>query len=144
MDIISRAVDRYALSVKITEFTSIRQEEVLQISIKPFLSRIEGISEVAVAGGKVEEYHVILDPRKLSNLKIPPQEVADKISESNFISSTGYLDSYNRLYLTLTEATQQNKNDLENLVIANSQKRVIKLKDIAKIERMANPIYKER
>jgi Cu/Ag efflux pump CusA len=44
------------------------------------------------------------------------------------------LNSYNRLYLTLTEAAQKNKNDLENLVIANNQKRVIRLKDLAKIE----------
>ena len=80
--------------------------------------------KIAVAGGEVEEYHIILDPAKLSNLKISPQAVANKISESNFISSTGYLNSYNRLYLTLTEATQKNKSDLENLVITNNQKRL--------------------
>ena len=109
--------------------------------IKPFLSRIDGISEVGVAGGEVEEYHVILNPVKLSNLKISPQTVANKISESNFISSTGYLNSYNRLYLTLTEATQKNKDDLENLVVANNQKRIIKLKDISKIEIGSERIY---
>ena len=115
-------------------FSQIELRNIAEYTIKPFLSRIDGISEIAVAGGEVEEYHVILDPAKLSNLKISPQEVANKISESNFISSTGYLNSYNRLYLTLTEATQKNKDDLENLVIANNQKRVIRLKDISEIE----------
>ena len=122
-------------------YSQIELRNIAEYTIKPFLSRIEGISEVAVAGGKIEEYHVILDPSKLSNLKITPQAVANKISESNFISSTGYLNSYNRLYLTLTKAVQKNKNDLENLVIANSQKRVIRLKDIAQIEIGTEKIY---
>ena len=122
-------------------YSQIELRNTAEYTVKPFLSRIDGISEVAVAGGKVEEYHVILDPAKLSNLKISPKMVANKISESNFISSTGYLNSYDRLYLTITEATQQNKNDLENLVIANSQRRVIRLKDIAKIEIGTEKIY---
>ena len=115
-------------------YSQIELKNIAEYTIKPFLSRIDGISEIAVAGGEVEEYHVILDPVILSNLKISPQVVAGKISESNFISSTGYLNSYNRLYLTLTDATQKDKNDLENLVITNNQKRLIRLKDIAKIE----------
>jgi heavy metal efflux system protein len=115
-------------------YSQIELKNIAEYTIKPFLSRIDGISEIAVAGGEVEEYHVILDPAKLSNLKISPQTVANKISESNFISSTGYLNSYNRLYLTLTEATQKNKSDLENLVIANNQKRVVRLRDISHIE----------
>ncbi len=115
-------------------YSQIELRNIAEYTIKPYLSRIDGISEIAVAGGEVEEYHIILDPAKLSNLKISPQAVANKISESNFISSTGYLNSYNRLYLTLTEATQKNKSDLENLIITNNQKRVIRLKDISKIE----------
>jgi CzcA family heavy metal efflux pump len=121
-------------SLESSGYSQIELRNIAEYTIKPFLSRIDGISEIAVAGGEVEEYHVILDPAKLSNLKISPQTVASKISESNFISSTGYLNSYNRLYLTLTEATQKNKNDLENLVIANNQRRVVRLKDISQIE----------
>ena len=109
-------------------YSQIELRNIAEYTIKPFLSRIDGISEIAVAGGEVKEYHVILDPAKLSNLENCSSAVANKISESNFISSTGYLNSYNRLYFTLTDATQKNKSDLENLVIANNQKRVIRLK----------------
>ena len=122
-------------------YSQIELRNIAEYTIKPFLSRIDGISEVAVAGGEVQEYHVILNPEKLSNLKISPQIVAEKISESNFISSTGYLDSYNRLYLTLTEAIQKNKSDVENLVITNNQKRIIRLKDISQIEIGSERVY---
>ncbi len=102
--------------------------------IKPFFSRIPGISEVGIVGGKIEEYHVVLNPEKMANLKITSQTVANKISESNFISSSGYLTDSNMLYLTLTESTQNNKDELENLAIINNPRRVVKLKDIAQIE----------
>ncbi|MFZ0453463.1 MAG: efflux RND transporter permease subunit [Ignavibacteriaceae bacterium] len=115
-------------------YSQIDLRNIAEYTVKPFLSRIPGISEVGVGGGKVEEYHVILNPAKLSNLKITPQTVADKISESNFISSTGFLDSYDRLYLTLTEAAQNSKEELQNLVILNTPQRVIRLKDIADVE----------
>ena len=122
-------------------YSEIELRNIAEYTIKPFLSRIEGISEVGVAGGKVEEYHIILNSQKLSNLKIPPKSVADKIKQSNFITSTGYLNSYNRLYLTLTEASQQDIKDLKNLVIANNNNRIIHLKDIADIKLGAEKNY---
>ncbi len=115
-------------------YSQIDLRNIAVYTVKPFLSRIQGISEVGVGGGKVQEYHIILNPAKLTNLKITPQTVADKISQSNFISSTGYLDNYDRLYLTLTEATQNSKEELRNLVILNTPQRVIRLKDISKVE----------
>ncbi|HVO75097.1 MAG TPA: efflux RND transporter permease subunit [Ignavibacteriaceae bacterium] len=115
-------------------FSQIELKNAAEYRIKPFLSRIEGISEVEVQGGEVQEYHIIMDAQKLGRLKISPQVIATAVSQSNFISSTGYLNSYDRLYLTLAESTQKNKNDIENLVISNNRKRVIRLKDAARIE----------
>ena len=122
-------------------YSQIDLRNIAEYTVKPFLSRISGVSEVGIGGGKVEEYHVILNPAKLINLKITPQTVNDKISESNFISSTGYINNYDRLYLTLSEATQNSKKDLENLVILNTPQRVIRLKDISKVEIGAERSY---
>ncbi len=121
--------------------SDIELRNIGEFTIKPFLSRISGISEVGVAGGKVEEYHVILDPEKMADLKITPKEVADKISQANFISSSGYVNDYSRLYLTITESTQNSKSDLENLAISNNPRRVIRLKDIGTIEIGAERSY---
>ena len=115
-------------------YSDIELRNLGEYTIKPFLSRINGISEIAVAGGKVEEYHVILNPVKMANLKLSQQIVADKISESNFISSNGYVNDYDRLYLTLTEATQNSKEELENLAILNGPKREVRLKDISQVD----------
>ena len=110
-------------------YSQIDLRNIAEFTVKPFLSRISGVSEVDVGGGKVEEYHVILNPSKLIEMHITPQMVADKITASNFISSTGYINDYDRLYLTLSEATQNSKEELADLVILNTPQRVIRLKE---------------
>ncbi len=112
----------------------IELRKIAEYTVKPVLSRIQGISEIAVIGGKIKEYQLIMDPLKMSNLRITTEAVANILSQTNFISSSGYTVDYNRLYLTLTDATIQNKNMLEELVIINTPKQKIKLKDICKIE----------
>lgn len=108
--------------------------QLAEFTVKPILSRIEGISEVAVVGGKVKEYHVTLDPMVLSELHLTPAAIADVLSQSNFISSIGHTIDYHRLYLALTDAAIDGKNELENTIVVNSAKRMVRLKDVAKIE----------
>ncbi len=114
--------------------SQIELRQLAEFTIKPILSRIEGISEVTVIGGKVKEYHIILDPMKLSNLRLTPATIVDVLSQSNFISSNGYSIDYNRMYLTLTDAAIDEKSELENTIIVNSPKSKVRLKDVAQID----------
>lgn len=121
-------------SLEGTNQNPIELRQIAEYTIKPILSRVDGVSDVAVIGGKVKEYHIILDPMKMSNLRITPAYVADVLSKSNFIYSNGFMVDNNRLYLSLTDAAIENKNELENTVILNSPKSKIQLKDIAEIQ----------
>ena len=107
---------------------------IAEYTIKPFLSRIPGIAEIAIIGGKTKEYRVILDPLKMSNLGITPQSVSTVLSQSNFIKSNGYINDYNRLYLSITNTAVNNKEELENVILKNTPQRAIQLKDIAQVE----------
>jgi len=112
----------------------IELRKIAEFTIKPILARVEGVSDVAIIGGKVKEYHIILDPIRMSNLGITPAAISTVLSESNFISSNGLTSDYNRLYLTLTDAAINEKSELENTLIINSSKNKVRLKDISKIE----------
>src|SRR5690606_10032928 len=48
--------------------------------------------------------------------------------------SDGFITDYDRMYLTLTDNAVHNLSELEDLVIVNSPSRLIRLKDVAKIE----------
>jgi CzcA family heavy metal efflux pump len=107
---------------------------IAEYTIKPFLSRIPGVAEVAIIGGKTKEYRVILDPLKMSNLGITPQNVSSVLSQTNFIKSNGYINDYNRLYLSITNSAVNNKEELENVILKNTPQRAVQLKDIAQVE----------
>jgi len=102
-------------------------------TVKPFLSQVDGISEIRVIGGKAKEYWLTLNKQKMSSLGLTPDIISTTLSTTNFVKSEGYLADYKMLYLTVTDATINAKDQLENLVISNNRKRVIRLKDFADI-----------
>lgn len=103
-------------------------------TVKPFLSQVEGVSSVRIIGGKTKEYWLILDAQKMSASSVTPEIISSVLSQTNFINSNGYLRDYRRMYLTITDAGVYNAYDLENLVVRNDGKRIIRLKDISKVE----------
>lgn len=102
--------------------------------VKPYISAIEGVASVSVIGGKDKEYRIVLNQKKLSLLKINPQDIENAILQTNFIESNGYTIDYRRLYLTVTDASVKSKEEIENIVISNNEFRNIKIKDVANVE----------
>ncbi|HQS51461.1 MAG TPA: efflux RND transporter permease subunit, partial [Daejeonella sp.] len=114
--------------------STIELKKIAQLQIKPFLAATPGVSDIAVIGGKTKEYQLLLKQDKLTELGITPQQISTVVAQTNVLQSNGYISDYNRLYLTLTDNAIDSKTELENLVIVNSAKRVVLLKDIAEIK----------
>ena len=106
---------------------------IAQYTVKPYLSRVDGVSSVQVIGGKEKEYRIVLDERKLNTLKINPLDIQKILQQTDFIKSTGYTVDYNRLYLTVTDATLKNMDEIKNLVIFDNGIRKVKFQDVAKV-----------
>ncbi|NML39176.1 efflux RND transporter permease subunit [Chitinophaga sp. G-6-1-13] len=103
-------------------------------TIKPFLSQVEGVSEIRIIGGKNKEYWVQLDMQKMNTFGITPDLINNALAQTNFIKSNGYLSDYRLLYLTVTDAVVDTKEKLNNLVVSNNGKRIVTLADIAAVE----------
>ncbi|MBC7507379.1 MAG: efflux RND transporter permease subunit, partial [Ferruginibacter sp.] len=112
----------------------IELKQIASYIIKPFLSQVDGISEVRVIGGKDKEYWLTLNPQKMGTLGITPEIISNALSQTNFIKSNGYLSDYHFLYLTVTDATVHNVDELQNVIISNNGKRIIQLKDVAAVQ----------
>jgi CzcA family heavy metal efflux pump len=108
-------------------------KKIAAYTVKPFLSQVDGVSEIRVIGGKSKEYWLELDAQKMQTLAITPDQISNALSQTNFIKSNGYLADHNYLYLSVTDATVKNKGDLENLVLSKKGNRIIKVLDIAKV-----------
>jgi CzcA family heavy metal efflux pump len=112
----------------------IELKQIATFTVKPFLSQVAGVSEIRVIGGKTKEYWLVLNREKMSALALTPDLISTALGQTNFVKSEGYLADYKMLYLTVTDATVNAKDQLENIVISNNRKRVIQLKDIASVE----------
>lgn len=114
--------------------TPVELKMLANYTIKPYLSRVQGVSEVRVIGGKTKEYWLQLDQQKMSQLSLTPDKVSAVFSQTNFIQSNGYLSDYKFLYLTVTDATVHTLSDLQNIVVLNDGKRITRIADIARVE----------
>lgn len=111
----------------------IELKKIATLTIKPFLSQIEGVSEIRIIGGKEKEYWLALDFDKMAARGISPNAITQVMSATNFIKSNGYLSDYRYLYLTITDAQVDKKEALENLVISNNGKGIVTLKEVASV-----------
>ena len=121
-------------SVESNTRSPIELKQLAIYTIKPFLSQVEGASEIRIIGGKTKEYWLQLNTQKMSTLSITPDLINTALGQTGFIKSNGFLSDYRFLYLTITDATVRNKDDLGELVIKNDGKRIVRLKDISTIE----------
>lgn len=115
------------------QLSPIQLKLLANYTIKPFLSQVGGVAEVRIIGGKTKEYWLTLDVRKMSSLSLTPDMLANTIGQTGFVKSNGYLSDYHFLYLTVTDATVHSLDDIGNIVVRNTGKRVILLKDVATI-----------
>jgi CzcA family heavy metal efflux pump len=115
------------------QLSNIALKQLALYTIKPFLSQVSGVSEVRIIGGKMKEYWLTLDVRKLSSLSLTPDMLQAAIGGTGFVKSNGYLSDYHFLYLTVTDATVHSAEDIENIVVKNTGKRIILMKDVATV-----------
>ena len=108
-------------------------KKLAKYQVKPYLLATEGVSDVAVIGGKEKEYEIVLHPHALQNMGISIKTVRDAVSNSNILRSTGFVSDYNRMYLSLTDNVVSSLQDLGNVVVQSTSGRLILLKDVADI-----------
>ncbi len=128
-------------SLQSRKLDNIELRQLAENIIRPYLSRIDGVSAVDVIGGSVKEYRIIPDPAKMTRLNIQPGDFEAAFQKTGFIQSAGHIDDYRRLYLTVTDAAVYHRGDLEQLVLAATPERTIRVADVAKVEIAARKEY---
>jgi len=111
------------------------------IYIKDALSRISGIGEIQVFGGRDYSMRIWLNPVKMASLGVSSTDIINAVKSQNVqvpAGSLGQEPSYDKEKLKLTIRTKgrlKEPADFENIVIrSNVDGSDIKLKDIARVE----------
>jgi multidrug efflux pump subunit AcrB len=110
-------------------------------TIKPRLARLPGVADVSVAGGKVREYHVTIDPERLNAHGVSLQQVADAVRNSNVVASPGLIEENHQLELTLVSGQATSPEQLNSIVVAVVNNAPITVADVATVGSGVEPQY---
>ena len=98
-----------------SSLAALRDDAVVRL--KQELSRLPGVAEVVVQGGRRPEARVTLDPAALQSRGLDASGVADAIRGSSMLESVGLLDVDSRLYLGLVDGRRGNLAELGSIPI---------------------------
>jgi len=109
--------------------------------VRPQLARLPGVAVVGVAGGKTREFHVTVDPDKLTAHNVSAQQVVDAVRNSNIIVSPGLIDENHQLELALVSGQAKRADELNNIVVATVNNAPVLISDVATVATGVEPQY---
>jgi CzcA family heavy metal efflux pump len=109
--------------------------------VRPQLARLPGIAIVGVAGGKTREFHVTIDPDKLTAHNVSAQQVAEAIRNSNIIVSPGLIEENHQLELALISGQAKRPDELNDIVVATVNNAPVRVADVATVAAGVEPQY---
>jgi len=132
-------VTGYSLTSDKRDLASLR--DIANYTIRPQLARLPGVATVGVAGGKVREFHVTLDPERLVAHNVSAQQVVDAVHNSNIIVSPGLIDENHQLELALISGLAKKPEELNSIVVATVNNAPVTLADVATVGAGVEPQY---
>ena len=109
--------------------------------VRPQLARLPGVAIVGVAGGKTREFHVTIDPEKLTAHNVSAQQVAEAIRNSNIIVSPGLIEENHQLELALVSGQAKRPEELTGIVVATVNNAPVRVGDVATVAAGVEPQY---
>ncbi len=122
----------YSLTSDTRDPASLR--DVATLDIVPRLSRLPGVAQATALGGKVREYHVVVDPGKLAAEGLGITEVTSAISGSNVVVSAGRVETNHQLDLVLVSGQVKKPEELAETVVGTVNNHPVVLSQVATVE----------
>lgn len=115
--------------------------ETARYDLNPRFLRIKGVARVNLVGGRVPEYHVVVDSGKLESYRLTLDQVSKSLAETNQFTSAGMHEENRQLYLVVVDTRLRNPSEIENVVVTWSGKSPVRVRDIASVRRGSAPQF---
>ncbi len=102
--------------------------------VKRQLSGIKGVVEINTWGGYLKQYEVAINSAKLKAMNINTADVFLALEKNNSIAGGAYIEKVNQSYFIRGEGKIKNIQDIENIVVKNSNGIPIYVKDVAQVQ----------
>lgn len=106
-------------------------QKLMEEVVEPRLSRIEGVAQVRLEGGRPSEVQIRFDPHHLAAQGITPQQIAQAVAGARD-ASAGFVNIGRRQF-TVRFTGREPVKDLGGLIVGWSNERPLYLRDVAEI-----------
>lgn len=101
--------------------------------IRPQLRNTPGVTDVNTIGGFQRQYHVTPWPDRLAAAGLAINDVVEALAENNANIGAGYVERYGEQLLVRSSGQAQDIEDLQRIVVANSNGVPVRIADVADV-----------
>ena len=98
------------------------------------LETVEGVAAAKASGGFEDEIQILLDQDNLAQLKLSVADIAQRLKTQNINLSGGQIKNGQQQLLVRTFNEYRTLEDFANTIVLSQSSKVVRLKDIAKVE----------
>jgi cobalt-zinc-cadmium resistance protein CzcA len=123
----------YRYTVQGPDHDLIKEKEVEDWICEKQLKTVPGVLDVSGFGGLTKEYHVDLDPAKLTHYAIPLSQVIAAIQNSNTNSGGSYLNVGQQAFDVRGIGLIHSLDDIRNVVLASNKSTPIRIDNVGDV-----------
>lgn len=101
--------------------------------VKRQLSGIKGVVEINTWGGYLKQYEIAISSASLKAMNISMSEVFTALEKNNSIAGGAYIEKVNQSFFIRGEGKVKSLEDIENIVVKNSNGMPVYVKNIASV-----------
>nr|WP_314864826.1 CusA/CzcA family heavy metal efflux RND transporter [uncultured Flavobacterium sp.] len=101
--------------------------------VKRQLSGIKGVVEINTWGGYLKQYEIAISPASLKAMNISMTEIYTALEKNNSIAGGAYIEKVNQSYFIRGEGKVKSLEDIENIVVKNTNGMPVYVKNIAAV-----------
>jgi CzcA family heavy metal efflux pump len=115
--------------------------EAARYEISPRFLRIRGVGRLNLVGGRVPEWHVVLDPSKLDSHHLTMAAVNQALADANQFTPAGMHEENYQLYLTVVDNRLRDPREIENVLVSWSGQAPVKISDLGVVRPGETPQF---
>ncbi len=115
--------------------------ETARYDVYPRFLRIKGVARINLVGGRVPEYHVVVDPAKLDAHQLTFAQVTQALADTNLFTPAGMHEENYQLYLTTVDNRLHSRSEIEQVILAWVDQAPVRIRDVATVEQGAAPQF---
>ncbi|HUY29033.1 MAG TPA: efflux RND transporter permease subunit, partial [Candidatus Binataceae bacterium] len=108
--------------------------DIALYDVVPSFHRIAGVYRVEVVGGKYREFVVRLNPARMLEHNLSPQEIVDGLARANIVASAGRVLDEHRMLLTVVTTDVREATELAALPVASDHGAPVRISDVGAVE----------